>query len=858
MRDSSLHPIRPLNLDDAFSGRELLVVGCTGFLGKVMLAMLLERLPTVRKIHVVLRVPGGVAPEHRLWRGVLDSGAFASLRASLGRDFEPVLRDKLVALAGDVARPLIGLSPAEVAGMRGRLSAIVNVAGIVDFDPPLDLALEVNAHGVRHLVELSHQLGGVPLLHTSTCFVAGDRQGFVEERDPRLEPFARGALAGVGGDWSPEEELRSCQRLIEAERVRLDEGHHRDDIERDAREALVGEGTLFSPRALEAARARARRKLARRLLVAAGMRRARALGFPNTYTYTKALGEQLIARSGVPFAIVRPAIVESCERYPSRGWNEGSNTSAPLIYLLREGALQIPGSDHALDVIPCDHVAAGTLLALAELLDGTAAPVYQLGTSDSNRCSMRRFFELSGLYKRRYYRAGGGRGPSWLRGLQAHWEGVMVQRRTYEHWGPPALALWSRRLARLLQWAGQRSPAQGLQPWASQVLAFSRRQQRLARVLGAFVPFTAEYDYVFSSERVRAARARLSAADAARLPWAPEQLDWAGWFFGAHAAGLEQWVFPELEAKLRRGPRPGEVAPLLMGLSKAAQAGAELPALVLADQGASETLAPGPWLGRIRCCAARLAQAGVQPGAAVSLGELRGPELAIIVPALWAVAAHPSLGASPSNSQWAIVQDSAAASAPSPAEQGRAPAPVSARRLALPSLLTAGSEREPAAVSPEAVAVQWNGESGASHCLTFGALHALSGALLAQFPLNAGDTLELPRTSTTLSSLLWLLLSVERRCRLRGAEGLASHASGVFSHESAAHVPGTLSAASRAASDARPWEWAVLLSGVVQPGLGLVSTGEGGGIATVPGGATRVWSPRDPVASRPSVVPAAG
>ena len=63
---------------------------------------------------------------------------------------------------------------------------------------------------------------------------------------------------------------------------------------------------------------------------------------------------------------------------------------------------------------------------------------------------------------------------------------------------------------------------------------------------------------------------------------------------------------------------------------------------------------------------------------------------------------------------------------------------------------------------------------------------------------------------------------------------------------------------SRAASDARPWEWAVLLSGVVQPGLGLVSTGEGGGIATVPGGATRVWSPRDPVASRPSVVPAAG
>ena len=41
------------------------------------------------------------------------------------------------------------------------------------------------------------------------------------------------------------------------------------------------------------------------------MARARHWGWPNTYTYSKALGEQAIAKSGCKSAIVRPAIVES-------------------------------------------------------------------------------------------------------------------------------------------------------------------------------------------------------------------------------------------------------------------------------------------------------------------------------------------------------------------------------------------------------------------------------------------------------------------------------------------------------------------------------------------------------------------
>jgi long-chain acyl-CoA synthetase len=97
-------------------------------------------------------------------------------------------------------------------------------------------------------------------------------------------------------------------------------------------------------------------------------------------------------------------VVESTNEYPFPGWNEGINTSAPLIYIIRQGGLQIPGSENYLDVIPCDMVAAGLTLALGELLEGRHKTVYQLGSSDSNPCTMRRFFELTGLYKRKSYK----------------------------------------------------------------------------------------------------------------------------------------------------------------------------------------------------------------------------------------------------------------------------------------------------------------------------------------------------------------------------------------------------------------------------------------------------------------------
>jgi long-chain acyl-CoA synthetase len=60
--------------------------------------------------------------------------------------------------------------------------------------------------------------------------------------------------------------------------------------------------------------------------------------------------------------------------FPFAGYNEGINTSAPLIYLMMKGQQQVLARHVPLDFIPTDYVVAGMILALAELLEGTRSP----------------------------------------------------------------------------------------------------------------------------------------------------------------------------------------------------------------------------------------------------------------------------------------------------------------------------------------------------------------------------------------------------------------------------------------------------------------------------------------------------
>ena len=159
------------------------------------------------------------------------------------------------------------------------------------------------------------------------------------------------------------------------------------------------------PDALGLAVARERKVWTRTRLTDLGVERAAYWGWPNIYTYTKSLGEQLVAaETNMVRSIVRPSIVESAMSYPFPGWNEGFTTTAPIIFLIRKGQTQIPANEKLiLDITPVDQVASVMLAVSAQACVEEPRLVFQAATGDSNPNNMERIIGLVGLDKRRHF-----------------------------------------------------------------------------------------------------------------------------------------------------------------------------------------------------------------------------------------------------------------------------------------------------------------------------------------------------------------------------------------------------------------------------------------------------------------------
>ncbi|MGD0526643.1 MAG: AMP-binding protein [Polyangiaceae bacterium] len=528
-------------------GARLVILGGTGFLGKVFWSMLLDRYPGVGRIFLVVRPRGGT-PEKRFWADVATSESLVALRDKHGDRVEAFLRDKVQPIDGDMGRPLCGLDDALVRELRGTIDAVINVAGVVDFNPPLDEALDANAFGAQNLIALARALGDAPVFHTSTCYVAGSRKGPVREEHPCDHPFPRaGEADGLTAElWDPDREIAEGLDLIAQARHRCEDAFRQSEFAERARKNLLQRGEPVHGEAYERELARVKRKFISELLVAAGLDRATHWGWPNIYTYTKSIGEQVIARSGLTFTIARPACCESTIAYPFAAYNEGINTSAPLIYLMMKGQQQMMARQVPLDFIPTDYVVAGMILALAELLEGTHKPVYQFGASDLNPCTAQRFGELVGLYKRKHYQRKGTGNPL-LNALQARFEPTFVEASTFHMTGSPAIATVAKQLGSLM-----RKTLPALASAGKALEGMGRGEAKIGEIQGLFEPFTTRVNGPFDCSNTRAAFARCSDEDKARLPWSPETIDWADWMMNVHMPAMEQRIIPEMDKKLKK------------------------------------------------------------------------------------------------------------------------------------------------------------------------------------------------------------------------------------------------------------------------------------------------------------------
>jgi len=553
-----------LSVREIYRGRNVFVLGATGFLGKVLLSMLLRNFPDVGRVYVMVRRGTGTSSETRFWDSVVPSHTFDPLREKYGDDekLRAFLLDKVRVVDGDITEANLGLSEEDAAKVAGDIDVIINSSGKVTFNPPLESALRTNVTGTKNVIAFTKRMKRPALIHTSTCFVAGNRSGEIWESEPLDGYFPRWRELPAT-KFNVEQEIADCARIAAEVRAQADDAQVIARLRQKARDFLRDANRdPDDEAAMKMGLARERKDWIRTELTNRGMERAAEWGWPNIYTYTKSIGDQLVAReTSIVRSIVRPAIVESSIAYPLRGWNEGFTTSAPLVYLALKGQNKLPVSESLiLDMVPVDHIAGGMLMVAAQACVEQPKLVHQLASGDLNPSRIGRVTTLTGLYKRQRFQ-NKETGNKFLNELAARMEFRPV---SYEEYDRTSLPLISRMTEKVSDGLEKIRPAWGGGRFANWVDQVKKKVDDLKRVtkdasrdIDLFRPFILDNAYVLRADNIRALRDRLPPEERELVPWSPETIDWYDYFMNIHFPGLQKWVLPELDETY--APKPKSV-----------------------------------------------------------------------------------------------------------------------------------------------------------------------------------------------------------------------------------------------------------------------------------------------------------
>ena len=521
-----------LSVRKSLREKTILLVGATGFIGKVWLSGLLTDVPEVKRVFVLVRGRRSTTAAERFRKIVDESPVFEPLARLHGPNFAQFFAQKIDVLDGDVTKPDLGLDESTRKRLFPKLDLIVNSSGLTDFNPDLRDALAANVNSVANLLEFLRQTDHAAFLHLSTCYVAGARDGRM------LEVLKPNHCPAKTPDFDAFKEWQALEALARETEARAESAEVTEELRKYAIEKPTAAKDLAGA-ALDNQVRKNRKRWLRQTLTEAGTRRANVLGWPNTYTLTKGLAESLIASKGarLPIAIVRPAIVESSLEKPFRGWNEGVNTSASLSYLLGTYFRQLPTNERkCLDIIPVDLVTGGMTLVAAALIERKHEPLYHLANSVTNPCNMRRSIELTSLAHRKFHRTQRGF-ISWLR---SRFDAIPVSKTRYKTLSAPAQKAILQVINR-----GVSSVGFGRSPLTKR----ERELDRVIKLIALFEPFILHNEHTFEAMNIELLSASICPEEAAEFGYDSSAIDWRDYWINVHIPALRKWCYPLIEGR---------------------------------------------------------------------------------------------------------------------------------------------------------------------------------------------------------------------------------------------------------------------------------------------------------------------
>uniref|UniRef100_A0A1S4CTF3 Fatty acyl-CoA reductase n=1 Tax=Nicotiana tabacum TaxID=4097 RepID=A0A1S4CTF3_TOBAC len=318
-----------LCIDQFLEGKAIFIIGATGYLAKILIEKILRVQPNLKKLYLLIRAPDSNSAKEHFNNEVIKTDLFRVLREKLGADLHKLIEDKVFPVPGDIACDSLGINSELKDEMHREIDIIVNSAATTRFDERYDTAIRINALGALNILKFSKQCSKLKiLLHVSTAYVCGEKEGLILEKPLHFEETLNG---------NSHLDIEVEQKLVEETLMDL-----------KARNATVKEVTL-----------------AMRVL---GIERAKIHGWPNTYSLTKAMGEMLLGhlKEDLQLIILRPTIISSTYKELFPGWNEGLRTMDTFIVGYGKGKQNVAMGDREsiLDVIPADMVVNSVIAAM--------------------------------------------------------------------------------------------------------------------------------------------------------------------------------------------------------------------------------------------------------------------------------------------------------------------------------------------------------------------------------------------------------------------------------------------------------------------------------------------------------------
>src|SRR5499425_3320602 len=176
-----------------------------------------------------------------------------------------------------------------------------------------------------------------------------------------------------------------------------------------------------------------------------------------------------------------------------------------------------------------------TLIAAA-IIERRNEAIYQLATSVTNPCDMRRSIELTSLAHRKHYRAQEGM-EYWLR---LRFDAIPVSKERYNRMSAPA----QRSIIKSIQRAAATLPLK-----KAPLAKADRNLERVEKLIELFEPFILQNEHDFVAENVEKLSLVLVPEEREQFGYDTSSLDWYDYWVNIHIPALRKWTYPLIEGR---------------------------------------------------------------------------------------------------------------------------------------------------------------------------------------------------------------------------------------------------------------------------------------------------------------------